>query len=73
MAVTPNLQKVFGGTGGVVDLLTKLERQNGVLRAVNHQNGSGDLLQFGLRIELPVNQQTQARQKPKYFAGDARC
>ena len=52
MALAVNLQKVFGRGSSVVDLLTELEEQNGVLDAMDDQDWRGDLFQLRLRVEL---------------------
>lgn len=55
MAKAVDLEKLFGSAGGVVDLLAELEGQDWVLGAVNDEDGGGNLLQIGLRVELRVN------------------
>ena len=51
-------RKTFGRWRGVVNLLAKLEGQDGVLCTVNDQDRRGDMSQFGYRIKLGVNEKT---------------
>jgi hypothetical protein len=54
MARAVDLEKVFRSADGVVDLLAELEWQDGVLGAVDDEDGCSDLFQIGLRVELGV-------------------
>ena len=71
MAIAIDLEKVFRSAGRIVDLLAELEGHDWVLGAVNDEDGCGDLFQIGLRVQLGVNKQAQAGEKPKDFAGHA--
>jgi len=44
VAVTVDLKEVFGRKGCVVYFLAELKRNNGILTAVDDQNGSADFL-----------------------------
>ncbi len=47
VAVGVDLEEVFGRTGSVVDGLAEVEGDDGVLGAVDDQEGGGDLLESG--------------------------
>ena len=44
VAVTVDLKEVFGRKGCVIYFLPELKRNNGILTAVDDQNGSADFL-----------------------------
>ena len=44
VAVTVDLKEVFGRKGCVIYFLAELKRNNGILTAVDDQNGSADFL-----------------------------
>ena len=72
MAVAVDLKKVFGREGSVVDLLAESKGNDGILSAVDDQNGGVDFLYPRLSIELPVCKKADAREKPENFAGNSR-
>ena len=57
VAIALDLEKIFRRAGGVVDFSAKLEGQDWVLGAMDDEDGCGDLLQTGLRVELGVNEE----------------
>ena len=44
MAVSVDLKEVFGRKGCVIYFLSEFKRNNGILTAVDDQNGSADFL-----------------------------
>ena len=44
MAVTVDLKEVFGRKGCIIYFLAELKRNNGILTALDDQNGSADFL-----------------------------
>ena len=54
MARGVDLEEVFGRFGGFIDGLAELEGDYGILGAVDDQDGSGDVLESGLGVELAV-------------------
>lgn len=72
MAAAVDFKEVFGRKGCIIYFLTELKWNNGILTAVDDQNGSADFLQPGLRIELPTYKKADAREKPINLAGDSR-
>lgn len=65
VAVAVDLEKVLGRKGFVIHFAAKLKWNNGILVAVDDQDGSMDFLQAGSRIKLSVRKQANAWKKPE--------
>ena len=72
MTLPLNPQRAFGEGCCVINLPAELERQDGVVGALNYHDRRGDFFQFGNRVELRVNEKVHAGEKPKQFAGGSR-
>lgn len=65
MARAVDLEESFGFVGGGVDFPAELERQNGILTAMNNQNGNADYLESSLRVELTSHRKRRAGENAK--------
>ena len=61
----------FRRAGGVVDLFAELEGDDGVLSAMDDQDGGANGLEAGSSVELRMNEQAEAGEEPEDLAGDA--
>jgi hypothetical protein len=62
-----DLQEGFWRVAGRINFLSQLEGQNGILTAMNNENGDVDLLESSLRIELAAHQERKTREKTEVF------
>ena len=69
MASPVDLQEGLWRIAGRINFLSEREWQNGILTAMNDENGRVDLLDSSLRIELAAHQERKTREKTEnYFS-----
>jgi len=64
-----DLQEGFWKVAGRINFLSQREWQNGVLTAMNDENGGVDFLELSLRIKLAAHQERKTREETENYFG----